>query len=328
MGNDIAGVLESLRPQREGMVMDLVEEAGIDVAPWSVKNDGSQVKNPRANPHYCYEWAFGGNGEPTVLCVWHASLAVSEGLIVYEDSLRQYALKLDLLAIDRSNPAHVKSRARDQAKRARNFDSLLQRAYRKSESIRVVLLLGESRAEAELGWETSKVIYRSLDSEFWFVHAYDDNDGAFRLVRGIPLVTAMASDTPELTTPLFVDQFSIPDPPEKREAAGSVFPRSPVVRQAVLARAGGVCECCGEPGFRTESGSIFLETHHVVPLSEGGPDQEWNVVAVCPNDHRRAHFWDDRAELRDQLIEKLLAIYPGAKEVFSTLRANSCAGTV
>lgn len=328
MGNDIAGVLESLRPQREGMIMDLVEEAGIDVTPWAVKNDGSVVKNPRANPHYCYEWAFGGNGEPTMLCVWHASLAVPEGLIVYEDSLRQYALKLDLLAIDRSNPAHVKSRARDQAKRARNFDSLLQRAYRKSEFIRVALLLGESRAEAELGWETSKVRYRSLDTEFWFVHAYDDDDGSFRLVRGIPLVTALASVTPEATTPLFVDQFSIPDPLEKREMAGSVFPRSPVVRQAVLARAGGVCECCGEPGFRMESGAIFLETHHVVPLSEGGPDQEWNVVAVCPNDHRRAHYGNDRAVLRDQLIAKLLATYPGAKEVLRTLRENNRAITV
>lgn len=326
MGNDIAAVLESLRPQREGMIMDLVEQAKIDVTPWGVKNNGSQVKNPRANPHYCYEWAFGGNGEPTVLCVWHASLSVSDVAIVYEDSLRRYALKLDRVAIDRSSPSHVKSRA--QARRARKFDSLLQRAYRKSEAILVVLLLGEFRAEAELGWDTSKVKYRSLDQELWYVHAYDDNDGSFRLVRSIAPVTAMHSVVQELTTALFVDQFWIPNPPEKREVAGSAFPRSLIVRRAVLVRAGGVCECCGEPGFRTESGAVFLETHHVVPLSEGGPDEEWNVVAVCPNDHRRAHFGNDRADLRDRLIAKLLTIYPGAKEVLSPLRASSCAGTM
>jgi 5-methylcytosine-specific restriction protein A len=311
--------IESLRPQREGMIMDMVAEAGIDVSQWSVKKDGSPVLNPRANPNYCYEWAFGGNGEPTALCIWHPSLKVSQGAISYEDSLRQYALELDRLAIDRTNPSHVKSRARDQAKRARNFDSLLQHAFRKSKPVRAIVLLGEARAAAALGWETSKVKYRSLDPEQWYVHSYSDDDGTFRLVRSVPLATATIPAAPESTTPVFVDQFSLPESGAKNVYVGTAFARSPAVRQAVLLRGNGVCECCGQPGFRMDTGAVFLETHHVIPLSEGGPDVEWNVVAICPNDHRRAHFWDERKNLRSQLVAKLTALYPLAESALQAL---------
>ena len=49
------------------------------------------------------------------------------------------------------------------------------------------------------------------------------------------------------------------------------------------------------------TGALYLETHHIVPLSEGGPDHLSNVVAVCPNDHRRAHFGRDRDEIARRL---------------------------
>jgi 5-methylcytosine-specific restriction protein A len=31
----------------------------------------------------------------------------------------------------------------------------------------------------------------------------------------------------------------------------------------------------------------YLETHHVISLSEQGPGKVTNVIALCPNDHRR-----------------------------------------
>jgi len=164
--------------------MDLVEQAGIDVAPWAVKKDGKPVSHPRANPNYCYEWAFGGDGEPTVLCVWHSLLKATSGSIAYEDSMRQHALKLDAVGIDRHSPAHVRSRARDQAKRGQKFDSLLQRAFRRGEQVRVILLQGDQREAAAVGWDTAEVRYRKLDESPWHVEFYRDNDGAFRLVRG------------------------------------------------------------------------------------------------------------------------------------------------
>ena len=62
-------VIGSIRPIRNEAIMDLVREAGVDVNPWAVKADGTAVRNPRANPNYCYNWAFGGGAEPTVLCI-------------------------------------------------------------------------------------------------------------------------------------------------------------------------------------------------------------------------------------------------------------------
>jgi 5-methylcytosine-specific restriction enzyme A len=314
MTKNIMEVLESLRPTRSAAIMDVVAAAGIDTSGWAVKQDGSAVSDPKKNPNYCYEWAFGGDDEPTLLCVWHRSLRTAKEVIEFEDSLRQHALGLDLIAIDRAKPGPVRSRARDQAKRGRNFDSLLQRAYRASNPIRVALLVGDQRSRSELGLDASKVKYRLLDPEPWYVHSYSDGDGSFRMVRGVPLnadpearVDAHASEATQEDSKAdeFVDQFELRESPEKQEVYGSVYPRSKEVRDAVLHRAGGFCEHCSKPGFETDKGAIFLETHHVIPLAEEGPDEIWNVVALCPNDHRRAHFAFDRLEMhRGRRAEK------------------------
>jgi hypothetical protein len=46
----------------------------------------------------------------------------------------------------------------------------------------------------------------------------------------------------------------------------------------VPASAGGKREFCGCPGFTTSSGEVYLETHHIVPLSELGLDIESNAI--------------------------------------------------
>lgn len=292
--------------------MDLVAEAGIDVVPWAMRQDGTAVRNPRANPTYCYEWAFGGNGQPSVVCVWHKSATVNDGLIVYEDNLRQHALALDRIAITKANPPHVKSRARDQAARARRFDSLLQRAYRTRQPVRVVLLDGDSRAEDKLGWERSEVKSRALDVESWHIHAYADDTGLLRLVRGVTLPEPVGSAIVMPLPPKFVDQFSLLQAPQRHDTSGSAFNRSGAVRDSVLKRANGVCEYCGEPGFKTALGSIFLETHHVIALTDDGADEAWNVVGICPTDHRRAHFGANRSAIQEALLDYLIGKYPHA----------------
>jgi 5-methylcytosine-specific restriction enzyme A len=74
-------------------------------------------------------------------------------------------------------------------------------------------------------------------------------------------------------------------------------------------RAGGLCELCNEPGFVTAAGSIYLETHHVVPLADNGLDHPSNVVAICPQDHRRTHY----AAERDEIAVRLTAILASFK---------------
>lgn len=107
----------------------------------------------------------------------------------------------------------------------------------------------------------------------------------------------------------FVDQFmvrgvSLEADVEMVERSGKVFSRSPEVRRSVLIRAAGQCERCGIPGFPTEGG-LYLETHHVIPLSESGRDSTENVMALCPTCHRQAHFALERQILRAELLQWL-----------------------
>jgi hypothetical protein len=328
MTTTIQQTLADLKPRSLQAVMDLVQEAGIDVAPWAMKRDGTPVKEPRANPHYCYEWAFGSEAEGFVLCVWHASLKEislpSGPAMGYQENLRQLALSLDRIAIDRTQPSDDRNRARDQAARARSFDSAVQRAFRRGQPMKLIVNEGIRRALEELGKGKSTVKLRKLDQADWFVHSYDDVSGDCLLVRGVagsgvvPVAAGASSgmDAPEplpaeqqpavvppapSTVPAYVDQFSEPTAAAQREVTVMVRDRSAAVRDRVLRRSRGVCELCGEPGFVTAAGSIYLETHHVIPLSLEGPDHDSNVVALCPNDHRRAHFGTNRVALASQL---------------------------
>lgn len=84
--------------------------------------------------------------------------------------------------------------------------------------------------------------------------------------------------------------------------SGRAYKRDRRVREAVLALAEGICECCGEIGFEMENGSRYLETHHVIEVSARGPDDMSNVVAICPNCHRKAHYSMDRLAIEREMI--------------------------
>lgn len=105
----------------------------------------------------------------------------------------------------------------------------------------------------------------------------------------------------------FADQFERKLPAEKvaeqRAVIGVAFVRSPTVRMAALQRSGGQCEYCNTPGFKTPDGRIYLETHHIQPLSEGGADSIINVIALCPNHHREAHFGNQSGLMRAKMEE-------------------------
>ena len=44
-----------------------------------------------------------------------------------------------------------------------------------------------------------------------------------------------------------------------------------------------------EAPFKTKDGTPYLETHHIVWLSNGGEENPDNTVALCPNCHRKMH---------------------------------------
>ena len=309
--------LANLRPTTKKAVIDLVKAAGIDIACWYTTKEGKPAKSPRSNPAYCFNWSFGKIGEPTVVCLWHGALRIEERNIVFDDNLRELAEQLDAIAETLGQDEVIVGRARMQARRARAMDEALGMAFETGRPLRVIVNEGLRRPADMLGQESSKVELRKLDEVGWHVARYDVKTGAQQLVRQAtaPLVNPAPSDKiiampqPE-TEPApeperrFVDQFTI-GAGEGKMVNKFEYSRSPQVREFVLARAGGFCELCGEKGFTTRAGTVYLETHHVVPLSEQGEDSVTNVVAICPNDHRRAHFGDEASDIQQRLLTLL-----------------------
>ena len=82
--------------------------------------------------------------------------------------------------------------------------------------------------------------------------------------------------------------------------------RDQFAKQIVLKRADGICEACGkEAPFKKDSGEKYLETHHIIPLSENGADRFENMCAVCPNCHRELHSGERKEEIRKKVQKKL-----------------------
>jgi len=69
--------------------------------------------------------------------------------------------------------------------------------------------------------------------------------------------------------------------------------------------ADGICDLCKQPApFLSANSAPYLESHHVTWLSRGGCDSLDNVVALCPNCHRKMHIRDEELD-RGVLIGRI-----------------------
>jgi hypothetical protein len=103
------------------------------------------------------------------------------------------------------------------------------------------------------------------------------------------------------------------DTPDRRMSYGVSYARDLEIRHRVMQRANGTCEFCREPGFLCPDGTRYLECHHIIALAKEGADRMTNVIALCPNDHREAHFGARAEELEREMIGviKRLATHRG-----------------
>lgn len=84
--------------------------------------------------------------------------------------------------------------------------------------------------------------------------------------------------------------------------------RSLAIRLYALKRSNGICEGCKSPApFQSKDGP-FLEVHHLLRLSDGGPDEPKNIIALCPNCHRRVHLSLDGDNYNKKLIKLIKKI--------------------
>lgn len=84
--------------------------------------------------------------------------------------------------------------------------------------------------------------------------------------------------------------------------------RAEAIRRYALARANGHCEGCTQAAPFSSAQGPYLECHHLHRVADGGPDHPENVVALCPNCHRRAHYSKDAASFNAKLVEIVKAV--------------------
>jgi 5-methylcytosine-specific restriction enzyme A len=248
---------ELFRPKSKETTYDLLKKIGLDVSDW--KNRAV----PAANPKYCYNWVFVENKNLIVFNIWF------EGIGKSGDEFHYYL-----------NPKEgAKKESGLRKKRAEDMDAALELAWNSQIPVNVILLVERKFISEASAKGNARVAKRGLDTELWVVENYDTATGEAKITRN---------------NTIFVDQFSVIeskiDLPERVIREVGVYLRDPKIREKVRFRSAGKCEYCGVLGFKTSNGAIYVETHHVVPLSENGLDCVRNVAALCPDHHRQAHF--------------------------------------
>lgn len=91
---------------------------------------------------------------------------------------------------------------------------------------------------------------------------------------------------------------------EYRRVVSKQYYRDEAVKEYARIRANGVCQLCEEPAPFAVNKVPFLEVHHIQWLANGGPDTVDNVVALCPNCHRKMHRVKDAKDTNKQSSDK------------------------
>lgn len=258
-----------------------------------------------------YDWSFNDPATGThLLNIWHADMIEENGEIYFIDDSAGWA--------DRNRASAVTV----QLNRASAVTSLILTTYYTKQPVHVAILKGVRKQIKER--DASEAHQRELDDVLWYPH-HRGVDGRIRVVRG-KRQAADFDPQAELNVQIPEKPLPVPAPPIKVERRGTAtFERdSEVIKAAKRRAADGCCELCGNEGFRTPGGGFYLEGHHVIPLNCGGLDDVRNVVAICADDHRRAHYGEDRHVLRDRMIwDVLFKKYPDDTLFFEMLDEKS-----
>jgi 5-methylcytosine-specific restriction protein A len=313
--------LENLRPAIKENVKDVVEAIGI---PWEGCNQ--------------YAWSFGQVGGPNLITQEFDGSLDFDGDHVF-DGLQEE--NETIFFIDRfkdwSNFLAATGKPTQVMNSSYEVHERIMKSFFQKTSLRVAIINSHTSVNGQ-----EHVDKRELDSELWYAHHIDPKSGNYVVVRGVPqpsdYVPADAfknfqtgADTgplvPPHETPEIPSKSSLEQPPEEpadqspqtRTNLTTTYTRDSAVAQEAKQRAfNGACEFCYKQGFETAKGGYYLEAHHVIPRNCEGPDELWNIVAICADDHKRSHFGIDRQAFRDQLIAILGGHYPDRLETLRT----------
>lgn len=125
-----------------------------------------------------------------------------------------------------------------------------------------------------------------------------------RLVNGYPTILNPEQVVNEEER-RFSELYQLPIEEIRKLIDNSSNFESPIRKRNIILyarkRADGKCQLCEKDApFKNKKGIPFLEVHHIKYLSDGGSDTIDNVVALCPNCHRKIHFLEESSD-----VEKL-----------------------
>ncbi|MBR8279095.1 HNH endonuclease [Burkholderia vietnamiensis] len=195
----------SLPPLKEPMskapVRELLIEAGHDVSEWNFTLDHKPIVNPNDNISRNTSWSFVGKGdEPTVVCLWYEDIDKDAQPPVYEGNDREYRQRLlDLDSGERDSA--VRARLKAWTARSYALDRAVQYAYYKRRPVRLIMIGGIRTAEKDRGATADTVNARALDPATWFVTAYDDRTGSYRIERGVARPSEVDDGIDTITDP-------------------------------------------------------------------------------------------------------------------------------
>lgn len=276
--------LDEIIPTERQLVMDLVREAGVDVADWANGRGGKS--RAAMNPRYCYEWSFVEPGKLVVLNLWHAEMRESQDTVSIALNLKKVS--------ERETPRRKLW--------AKAMDNAIRTAFSDGLPVRVIVLEGQRRNIDNA--KATRASMRLLDPTLWAVTEYNSSTGACTIVRGGLAIAAEQPPPDEI-----LDGFE--------GAARRRFvrhrQREAKLRLAKLAEARQrnkgrlLCEVarCGFD-FSERYGDLgknYAQVHHLEPLSDA-PDTGRRttldmLAVVCANCHVMIHVGGQCRQLDD-----------------------------
>lgn len=278
--------IKELQPTQRLLVMNLLDQAGVDVSAWALGKGGA--RRAASNPKYCYNWSFEQPGKVVVLCLWHSGLTTERGKVIYRLNPKHRG------ALTR--PAGVK----DWNPRSGEINRLIRLAYTEHLPIRVILVDGQQG----MNGEKTVVETRRLDPQSWAVTEYDFDTGKCLMVRGAaPVGPAAHTADIELswfegskitafvihrTRELAARQAKIQD--SKRRNGGKLICEVPKCKFDFAKRYGSL-------------GEGYAQVHHLDALSSrpkrGNATRLTDLAVVCANCHVMIHIGGECRPLKD-----------------------------
>lgn len=131
---------------------------------------------------------------------------------------------------------------------------------------------GEKQYEISMMPGTKKRLVKALDEN----HSDEEREEHARQIDYDSLVEIVKNRTDTIS--------------KKKNVTVQQVVRDPYIAEYAKRRANGMCQLCMLPApFNKANGDPYLESHHIIWLSEGGADSIENTVALCPNCHRKMH---------------------------------------